>query len=47
MSPPSEERCENSLSKRPWEGREVNNSYQPATVKVGWVLATTLITISY
>jgi len=47
MSQPSEKRCENSLSKRPWEGREVNNCYHPATGKVGWVAVVTLIAVSY
>ena len=38
---------ENSLSKRPWEGREVNNCYHPATGKVRWVAGVTLIAVSY
>ena len=45
MSRPSEKRCENSLSKRPWEGREVNNCYHPATGKVRWVTVVTLIAV--
>jgi len=47
MSQPSEKRSENSLSKRLWEGREVNNSYHPVTGKVGWVVVGTLIVVSY